>query len=126
MTKTIQKHFWIDEEEAIMLRKKSEAVGLSEGSLLRMLIRGFRPREKPDGRFYEYQKKLEELSRNMQTAAFKSEGPDREQLEQEIQKLHQFQDEVEKNFCGRKRKRKNGGDKDLGRQRKSHKVHQLY
>lgn len=106
LTKTIQKHFWIDEEEAEMLRKKSDAVGLSEGSLLRMLIRGFRPREKPDGRFYEYQKKVEELSRNMQTAAFKSEGPDREQLEQEIHKLHQFQDEVEKNFLRPEKEKK--------------------
>ncbi len=36
-----------------MLKKKSKKVGVNESTLIRNLVMGFEPKEKPDERFYD-------------------------------------------------------------------------
>ena len=52
-TRSIKKQVWLNREEATLLKKKAKKVGLNESELLRNLIVGFEPKEKPDERFYE-------------------------------------------------------------------------
>lgn len=50
--RNIDKHIWFSRDEAQELQKKAKKACLSEGALIRLLIRGYEPREKPDDRFY--------------------------------------------------------------------------
>ena len=53
MNKTIKKQFWITPEDDKILKLKCEKACLSEAALMRYLIIGYEPREKPDERFYK-------------------------------------------------------------------------
>lgn len=45
MNKRIKKQFWLSPEDAKNLKDKAEIVGLSETAVIRLLIRGYEPRE---------------------------------------------------------------------------------
>lgn len=64
-TRSIKKNFWLNKEEATMLKKKAKKVGMNESTLIRNLILGYEPREKPDERFYETLRPLYSISNNL-------------------------------------------------------------
>ena len=45
--KRIKKQFWLSEKENADFMKKVELSGLSQSAVLRILIKGYEPREKP-------------------------------------------------------------------------------
>ena len=49
--RNVKKQVWLNREEASQLKQKSKKVGLNKAMLIRNLIIGFEPREKPDNRF---------------------------------------------------------------------------
>ena len=51
MKRTIKKQFWFSRDEAQDLQKKAKKTCLSEAALVRLLLRGYEPKEKPDDRF---------------------------------------------------------------------------
>ena len=51
--RNIEKHILMNKAEAQDLQKKAKRACLSEGGLIRLLLRGYEPREKPDERFYD-------------------------------------------------------------------------
>ena len=53
MNKRIKKQFWLSPQEVAELKRKAEIAGISETAVIRLLIRSYEPREKPDGNFYE-------------------------------------------------------------------------
>ena len=61
----IKKNFYINYEEQEALRNKCYAVGLSECQLVRCLIKGFVPKEKPGKEFYEEIKNLRQIGNNL-------------------------------------------------------------
>lgn len=65
MNKTIKKQFWITPEDDEILKLKCEKACLSEAALMRYLIRGYEPREKPDERFYKSMNDLSAVGRNI-------------------------------------------------------------
>ncbi len=64
-TRNIKKQVWLNREEATLLKKKAKKVGLNESELLRNLIVGFEPREKPDERFYEALNQMRAIGNNL-------------------------------------------------------------
>lgn len=64
-TRNIKKNFWLNREEAIMLKKKAKKVGMNESTLIRNLIIGFEPREKPDEKFYETLRPLYSIANSL-------------------------------------------------------------
>ena len=50
MNKRIKKQFWLSPQEVAELKRKAEIAGISETAVIRLLIRGYEPREKPDGK----------------------------------------------------------------------------
>ena len=46
-TKTIKKHFWLSEEENQLLLERAKRAGLTQSSLIRMLLKGLVPKNKP-------------------------------------------------------------------------------
>ena len=51
--RNVDKHIWFDRQEAQDLQKKAKKACLTEAALIRLLIRGYEPREKPDEKFYD-------------------------------------------------------------------------
>lgn len=58
MHRTIQKHIMMNSNEAEELRKKAKLTCLTEAALIRLLIKGYEPREKPDEEFYSYMREM--------------------------------------------------------------------
>ncbi|MBR0452091.1 MAG: plasmid mobilization relaxosome protein MobC [Oscillospiraceae bacterium] len=98
---TIQKHFRFSQEDADNLKIKSQKACLSESQLIRMLLRGYHPKEKPDGRFYEAMRQLSGIANNINQLAAKAHSLgfiDAQKLDEEVIRWHQFQAEVERQF----------------------------
>ena len=73
LKKIFKKQFWFGEEEIAALRKKFLKSGLrSESELIRQLVLGYEPREKPDERFYEVMKELRAIGNNLNQIARKA------------------------------------------------------
>ena len=52
MKRTIRKYYTLNREEAELLKKKAKKACRSEAGLVRELVRGYSPREKPGLEFY--------------------------------------------------------------------------
>ena len=101
MKRSIQKHLWLNEEEAFLLDSKSQKTCLSEASLIRSLIRGYKPKEKPDARFYEAMRQLSGIANNINQLAAKAHSLgfiDAQKLDEEVIRWHQFQADIERQF----------------------------
>ena len=97
MNKTIKKQFWITPEDDEILKLKCEKTCLSEAALMRYLIRGYEPREKPDERFYKSMNDLSAIGRNINQIAKRVNSTssiymtDIEELKEDIQNIWQLQ-----------------------------------
>ena len=69
MNKRIKKQFWLSPKDAEELKRKAELAGLTETAVVRLLIRGYEPREKPDGRFYDAMRNLSAIGNNINQIA---------------------------------------------------------
>ena len=93
MGRTIKKQFWLNSKEAEALRRNAEKTCLTETALVRLLITGFEPREKPDAAFYQDMNQLSAIGNNLNqiAARLNSSGTvDSTQLKEEIEKLKAF------------------------------------
>ena len=100
-TREIKKQFWINEEESKLLSNKAFKVGLSESELMRFLIRGFEPREKPDDRFYESIKQLRLFGINLNQIARKANSInhiDKDLFVRESENWHKFVEQIKDEF----------------------------
>ena len=101
MKRTINKQFWLSEEENRILREKAEKTGLPESVLLRALIQGYLPKEKPDDRFYDICATLYCINsdlRKIRTGAERLGLLDSEKLNEEIKRLDEFQSRLEMGY----------------------------
>lgn len=101
MKRTIKKQFWFSDEESKMLKDKARMVCLSEASLIRLLVEGFKPKEKPDERFYEMMKQLSIIGNNINQLAVKANAlgfVDVLMLKTEAEHWHKFQADIEQYF----------------------------
>ena len=65
MKRTIKKQFWFSRDEAQDLQKKAKKTCLSEAALVRLLLRGYEPKEKPDDRFYDAMREFSAIGNNI-------------------------------------------------------------
>ena len=101
MNKRIKKQIWLSPKDAEELKRKAELAGLTETAVVRLLIRGYEPREKPDGRFYEAMRNLSAIGNNINQLAAKANTlgfVDAPQLKKEAERWHKFQADVERTF----------------------------
>ena len=101
MKRKIQKHFWLSIDEANELSRKATRACVSEASLIRFLIRGYKPKEKPDDRFYEAMRQLSGIANNINQLAAKAHSLgfiDAKKLDEEVIRWHQFQADIERTF----------------------------
>ncbi|WP_294378628.1 plasmid mobilization protein, partial [uncultured Clostridium sp.] len=65
-------HIRLSKEESDDLNRKVMISGLSKSSLIRLLIKGYEPKEKPDTKFYEVTKELYAIGNNLNQLAYKA------------------------------------------------------
>lgn len=95
----IKKQVWLNREEATYLKKKSKKAGINESELIRNLIIGYEPKEKPDDRFYDMMKELRAIGNNLNQIARRANSLnfiDSNIYKNEVKKLNNFIIEVRK------------------------------
>ena len=91
--RTIEKHILMTRAEAQDLQKKAKKACLSEAGLIRLLLKGYEPREKPDADFYEAMKELSAIGNNINQLAVNAP-----QLKKEAERWHKFQADMERTY----------------------------
>ena len=101
MKRTIEKHILMNRAEAQDLQKKAKKSCLSEAALIRLLIKGYEPKEKPDERFYDVMRQLSSIGNNINQLAAQAHSlhfVDPKKLKEEAERWHKFQADVERQF----------------------------
>lgn len=101
MKRNIEKHILMNRVEAQDLQKKAKKSCLSEAALIRLLIKGYEPREKPDERFYDVMRQLSSIGNNINQLAAQANTlgfVDAPKLKKEAERWHKFQADVERQF----------------------------
>ena len=101
MKRTVKKQFWFSKVEAQDLQKKAKKSCLTEAALVRLLLRGYEPREKPDERFYDTMRELSSIGNNINQLAAKAHSLgfiDTPMLKEEALRWHKFQADIEAEF----------------------------
>lgn len=99
--RNIQKIVRFSRDEAQDLQKKAKKACLSEAGLIRLLLRGYEPREKPDERFYDVMRELSSIGNNISQLAVKANTlgfVDAPQLKKEAERWHKFQADIERTY----------------------------
>lgn len=91
----------LNRKEAQDLAAKAKKACLSEAGLIRLLIRGYEPKEKPDDRFYDVMRELSSIGNNINQLAAKANTLgfiDAPMLKNEAAKWNKFQSEIERTY----------------------------
>ena len=99
--RNVQKLIRFNRDEAQDLAKKAKRTCLSEAALIRLLIKGYEPKERPDERFYDVMRQLSSIGNNINQLAAKANTlgfVDAPQLKKEAERWHKFQADVERTF----------------------------
>lgn len=99
--RNIQKIVRFSRDEAQDLQKKAKKACLSEAGLIRLLLRGYEPREKPDERFYDVMRELSSIGNNINQLAVKANAlgfVDAPQLKKEAERWLKFQADIERTY----------------------------
>jgi hypothetical protein len=101
MKRTVKKQFWFTEPEVQDLQKRAKRTSLTEAALVRLLLKGYEPKEKPDARFYDAMRELSAIGNNINQLAVKANAlgfVGAPQLQKEAERWHRFQADVERQF----------------------------
>lgn len=100
-TRNIQKIVRLSRSEAQDLQKKAKRACVSEAGLIRLLLKGYEPREKPDEKFYDVMRELSAIGNNINQLAAKANTlgfVDAPMLKREAERWHKFQADIERTF----------------------------
>lgn len=100
-TRQIKKQVWLNKNEATLLKKKAKKVGFTESELIRQLITGYEPKEKPDDEFYDVMMQIRTIGNNLNQIARKANSLnyiDNASYKIEVDKLNKFMLDVRKKF----------------------------
>lgn len=101
MKRTIKKQIWINADEDKLLKEKAEKACLTEAAMIRMLIRGYAPKEKPDLEFYKAMNRITVIGNNLNQLVARANSigfTDTSAVKHEIESLKNFRVEMEKRF----------------------------
>ena len=101
MKQRIKKQFWLSPQDARELKRKAKLCGITETAVIRILLHGYEPKEKPDARFYEAMRQLSAIGNNINQLALKANTLgfiDTPMLKTEVLRWHRFQADIEAVF----------------------------
>ena len=94
-------HIRLTEQEAEDLKRKASLCGITQSSLIRILLKGYEPREKPDDRFYEVMRQMSAIGNNLNQIAARANALgyiDAQEYKRQAERFNQFQLAVEREF----------------------------
>lgn len=97
----IKKQFWFNKEEALELSEKARRTDLTEAELVRMLVRGYEPREAPSNDLEKFVVQLRLIGNNLNQIAKKAHEfgfIDVLLYKRETEKLNKFMEDVKDEF----------------------------
>lgn len=97
----IKKQFWMTKEEAAKLKEKAKRIHMTEAALIRALIAGYEPKEKPGREFFDVMNQLSNIGNNMNQIAVKLHTLgiyDADQLDEERRQLRELRSAIMKQF----------------------------
>jgi len=106
-SRTREKHFFFNDAELNDLTQKAKKAGLSEAALVRMLLRGYAPKEKPDEEFYSLMRKISVVANSINQLAQDINLPE---IKREAEHWRAFRMEVKRRFLEPEKVIPNGGD----------------
>ena len=89
----------MNKAEAQDLQKKAKKACLSEGGLIRLLIKGYEPKEQPNEKFYDAMRELSAIGNNINQLAIKANSLgfiDAPMIKKEAERWHKFQADIER------------------------------
>ena len=101
MKRTIRKYYTLNRKEAEELKKKARKACRSEAGLVRELVRGYEPREKPGDEFYDAMREVSNMADKLQSILNMTRGltaEENELLSNEIMRWRRFQADIERRF----------------------------
>ena len=101
MRRSYDKHIRLTKEEKDEWQRKAEMACLNESALVRLLMKGYEPKEKPDERFFEAMRELSSIGNNINQLAAKANSLgfiDALMLYREAERWHKFQAHIESVF----------------------------
>ena len=102
-SRNIDKHIWLSEEEANVLKEKANKCGLRETEFIRKLILEAAIKEKPDDEFYSFLNELSSIGNNINQISAKANSLnfiDTVNLQKEIKELKEFRLSMMKKYLG--------------------------
>ncbi len=99
--RNIDKHIWFSRDEAQDLQRKAKKCCLTEGAVVRLLVKGYEPKEKPDDRFYDAMRELSAIGNNIHQLSAKANALnfiDAPKIQKEAERWHKFQADIEREF----------------------------
>lgn len=99
--RNVDKHIWFSRDEAQDLQRKAKKCCLTEGAVVRFLVKGYEPKEKPDERFYDAMRELSAIGNNIHQLSAKANSLnfiDAPKLAKEAERWHKFQADIEREF----------------------------
>lgn len=100
-TRNIPIRIWLNEKENAELNRKAESAGISKSAVIRILLKGYEPREKPDQRFYEMMRQLYAIGNSLKQIARKANAlgmVDAKAYDERYRQFVKFQLAVEQTF----------------------------
>ena len=101
MKRRVKKQFWLSPQDARELKRKAKLCGITETAVIRILLHGYEPKEKPDDRFYDVMRQLSAIGNNLHQITVKANALgflDMQKLNAEAERWHSFQADVERQF----------------------------
>ena len=93
-------------QDARELKRKAKLCGITETAVIRILLHGYEPKEKPDARFYEAMRQLSAIGNNINQLAVKANTLgfiDAPMLKTEALRWHSFRQTSKRCFSVRDR-----------------------
>lgn len=101
MRKIVEKHIRVTAEESRDWKAKAQKACVTESALVRTLMKGYRPKEKPDAAFYDALRELSYISNNLNQLLRKAHSLnfiDVPMLKREVQAWQEFRSDIERRF----------------------------
>ena len=101
MRRSIEKHIRVTPEENEEWRRKAELTCMTESALVRTLMKGYHPKEKPDMYFYDALRQLSYIGNNLNQLLKKANTLnfiDAPMLRKEIEAWQKFRSDIERRF----------------------------
>ena len=95
---TISKHIRLTEDQAADWKRKAEMIGFKESSMVRALVDGYEPKEKPDFQFFTAMNCITEFAdeiRELRNAIQSTGSFDTDELRKEIRRWQKLRRDLE-------------------------------